>query len=453
MSIVRASDRSRGLHWRTYSRLVVAVWIACGACSSKRQAEAPRDAAVDAAGPGRPNDAAPKDAGSARITRLASSGAQLLVSGSRLGLQLTAANLGDDADVFALHQEFYGVPWAAFESGSAPPAEWAAQMDELANMAKQAGRPVFLSISMLNGARERLAATTRIESGQVKTSDDTSAACYDFAKAPDAASKRNAYLRYVEAMVERFQPEFVNIAIEVNLFFEKCPAAAPGLIEVINAAYAAAKAKRPASSVFPSFQIDHLYGYSKDSCPDATQRDTCFELHYAQLAGIKRDRFAMSSYPFLNQIADPSALPADWFSRAAARGSERPLIAETGWLSTPLVAKMDNGSCATVLSSDESISAAYLMRVLADAARLDMDLVTWWSDRDLVRSELMTDCPCQFDATWCSVLDAFRGPVVANAPQTQFIDEVLLKAFGTMGLRRYDGSTRAAHAAAWAAAR
>jgi hypothetical protein len=245
----------------------------------------------------------------------------------------------------------------------------------------------------------------------------------------------------------------VNIAIEVNLFFEKCPAAVPGLIEVINAAYAAAKAKRPAASVFPSFQIDHLYGYSKDSCPDSTQRSQCFDAHYAQLAGIQRDRFAMSSYPFLNQIGSPDALPADWFSRAAMRGNERALIAETGWLSTPLVAKLDNGSCATVFSFDEASSAAYLSRVLSDAARLDMDLLTWWSDRDLVRSELMTDCPCKFDATWCSVLDAFRGSPVAGVPQAQFTDEVLLKAFGTMGLRRYDGTPKSAHVAAWSAAR
>lgn len=56
-------------------------------------------------------------------------------------------------------------------------------------------------------------------------------------------------------------------------------------------------------------------------------------------------------------------------------------------------------------------SARYLERVLTDAAALDMDLVTWWSDRDLVRTELMTDCPCDFDMSWCAVLDVFRGPV------------------------------------------
>jgi hypothetical protein len=412
----------------------------------------------DAAGPSSddastpPSDAsAPDDASTPAPTRplLATSGAQLLVTGDRLGLQLTAANLADDADVFAVHQEFYGIPWQAFEAGTAPPAEWNALMDEFASQAKAASKPVFLSINMLNGARERLAATTKIENGQVKTNDETSAKCYDFATAPDRTAKREAYLRYVEAMVERFQPAWLNIAIEVNLFFEKCPAARAGLIEVINAAYDAAKAKRSKTLVFPSFQIDHLYGYSQDSCPEPTMRAKCFDDHYAQLSGIRRDRFAMSSYPFLNGVSAPSALPADWFERAAARSNERGLIAETGWLATPLSAKLDNGTCRQVFDYADAASEAFLKRVLGDAARAKLELVTWWSDRDLVPTELMTDCPCEFEPTWCTVLDVFRGPPVAGVPEVRFLNEVLLKAFGTMGLRRYDGTPRAGHLAEW----
>lgn len=255
-------------------------------------------------------DAALRDAGPQPFRPLlASSGAQLLVQGQRLGLQLTAANLADDVDVYAVHQEFYGIPWSAFEGGTAPPREWATLMAELAAGAKQVARPVFLSVSMLNGARERLAATTRIEDGQVKTSDDTTSACYDFATAADRVKKRDAYLRYLDFMLETFEPKYLNVAIEVNLFFEKCPAARAGLIDVINAAYTHAKRDRPGLIVFPSFQIDHLYGYSKDSCPDQNARDSCFDKHYAELAGISRDRFAMSSYPFLNSIGSPGRCP------------------------------------------------------------------------------------------------------------------------------------------------
>ena len=382
--------------------------------------------------------------------RLASAGVQLLVHGPRLGLQLTEADVAQDAAVISMHQEFYGIPWQAFETGSAPPVEWSSLLDEQAAFAH--ARPVFLSISMLNGARERLAATTRIESGQVKTDDTSSAACYDFARAPDAASKKQAYLRYVDDMVARFEPRFLNIAVEVNLFFEKCPAATPGLIAFLDDVYAHVKAQRPALAVFPSFQIDHLYGYSDDSCPDQTDRDACFERAYAQLQDIPRDRFAMSSYPFLSAIGSVDKLPADWFERGARLRNERPVIAETGWLSTPLVARRGS-QCVTVFSFTVDDSAAYLGRVLADSERLNMDLVTWWSDRDLVPSQLMTDGPCNDDATFCSVLDIFRGPEQASAPEVPFLNEVLLKAFGSMGLRAYDGTPKSALMQLWAAAK
>ncbi|HEX4334604.1 MAG TPA: hypothetical protein VH062_01750 [Polyangiaceae bacterium] len=409
--------------------------------SGRGGAESP-DAGVDGSSTARP-----------RAFRLATSGAQLVVTGPDLGLQLTDANVADDADVFDVHQEFYGVPWRELEAGQAPPAEWTARMEALAAAARAAKKPVFLSVTMLDGTRDRLAATTTIDAGQVKTTDDTSDTCYDFHTATDAASKRAAYLRYVALMVDTFAPAYMNVAVEVNLFFEKCAAAAPALRDVANAAYDAVKAKAPSTVVFPSIQIDHLYGYSTDSCANQSARDACFDVNYATLDGLKRDRFAMSSYPYLSGLLDPDALPPDWFTRGAARGGEKPLIAETGWLSTPLVAHARDGTCPSVFDETETTSAAYLSRVLDDADGKGLELVTWWSDRDLLLSSVMTDCPCHLDATWCTVEDIFRGPAQASGTDTQFFGELLMKAFGTMGLRLYDGTPKPMLYSLWERAR
>jgi hypothetical protein len=224
------------------------------------------------------------------------------------------------------------------------------------------------------------------------------------------------------------------------------------VIAVANAAYAEAKKQDPKLRAFPSFQIDHLYGYAKDSCADGMDKNTCFDRNYAQITDLKRDRFAMSSYPYMQgqRVAD---LPADYFERAAARGGEQALIAETGWLSTNLVAQ-NGSSCTTVITSSEQDAADYLTRVLADARRIPLELVTWWSNRDLLPAGLMTNCPCDYDATWCGVVDQFRS--AAGAPLTpgaDLIGEVLLKAFGTMGLRDYDGKLKPKLAAPWKAAR
>lgn len=417
-------------------------------------ADLPTDARSDAApdAGGRP-DSGSGDAGKARAFGLATSGAQLVVQGPDLGLQLTAADVVSDSDLVAVHQEFYGLPWEAFEASTAPPAEWVAQMERLAKLAKDAKKPVFLSISMLNGKRESLAAKTRIEAGQVKTQDDWSTKCYDFASAPDAGQKRAAYQRYVAYMVKLFTPTHLNIAIEVNLFFEKCPAATAGLISLLNEVYREQKKQNAGTLVFPSFQIDHLYGHSDDSCPQPMARDACFDRAYAVIAPIQRDRFAMSSYPYMAGMRSVSDLPADWFRRGPARNRERGLVAETGWPSTPIVVRAKDGSCPTYFSFDERISAAYLARLLEDAEHDELDFVTWWSDRDLVVETLMTECPCRFDATWCTVLDIFRGPASADGSDTQLFGELLLKVFGSMGLRRYDGTPKSMHFAQWSAVR
>ena len=387
-----------------------------------------------------------------RALSLASAGTQLLVTGPDLGLQLTEANLADDVDVVAVHQEFYGVPWEALLNNTEPPPEWMAKMQTLAQHAHAVSERVFLSISMLNGSRNSLAARTTIEAGQVKSQDNWAANCYDFASAADGAQLREAYLRYVERMVELFAPRYLNLAIEVNLFLEKCPDAAAGVVDVANAAYARAKALDPTLLAFPSFQIDHLYGYAKDSCPDGMDKDACFDRNYAQITGFERDRFALSTYPYLQgqRVQD---LPDDWFERGAARGGERALIAETGWLSTDLVAQ--NGTaCTTVITSNEQEAADYLTRVLSDAQRVPLELVTWWSNRDLLPAGLMTNCPCDYDATWCSVVDQFRGAAGGTlTPGADFIGEVLLKAFGTMGLRDYEGALKPKLAEPWSAAR
>lgn len=199
---------------------------------------------------------------------LASAGTQLRIDGPRVGLQLTEANLADDVDLVAVHQEFYGVPWQALVDDVPPPAEWSAQMQALANQAHAVSDRSFLSISMLD------------------------------------------------------------------------------------------------------------------------------------------------------------------------------LVALNG------------PQCNTVIAADDAEAAAYLGRVLADADRIPLELVTWWSNRDLLPSGLMTNCPCDYDPTWCQVVDVFRNaggdPLV---PASAYFGEILLKAFGTMGIRDYDGHAKPALADLWAEAR
>ena len=376
-----------------------------------------------------------------------------MVSGAETGLLLTDADLATDVEVVAVHQEFYGVPWDAFAAGAPPPSVWAGRISRLASSARGAGKRIFLSVSPMDGNRSSLAPRVRVANGLEVVESGWAPRCWDARTAADGATWRDAYVRYVEWMVDLFQPEFLNVGIELNLWDIACPLAWDGMVDVVNAAYDAAKARRPSTPVFPSIQIDALYGLAPGSCPPGTDAGTCYENGYAHLARVKRDRFAMSSYPYLGAVPSLAALPADWFTRAPRRGGERSLIAEAGWLSTPVVAQASTGACFTALTSDETFAAAYLDRLLDDAQASGMDLVTWISDRDLLIAPLMTDCGCHESSEWCAVRDLFRGPSPTGTVDTQLEGELRMKAFGAMGLRTYEGAQKPAVYQRWDDAR
>jgi hypothetical protein len=391
-------------------------------------------------------DAAP-DAGPTRAYWLASTGLQLRLDD---GLQLGQADLATDVDVTAVHQDFYGVPWDAFLADAEPPAAWVADIDAIAADAAAIGKPVFLSLSpTYGGDRHKLAATIVVDGAGYRTDENWKPACYDLRTEPDGAALRQAFARYTAWMVEKLEPRWVNVGIELNLF-QSCGAGWEGMVDLERDAYAAAKAAAPEAVVFASIQIDHLYGRSDGSCAPPATPDECYEDHYAGLARLERDRFAISSYPYL--IFDtPAAIPADWFTRAADRGDERLAIAETGWLATDAVGDLD-GTCVTAIANTPEEQAAYFDRLIDEATAGDVDLVTWWSNRDVIVAAAMTDCPCEFDAGWCELIALFRS-IGGKDPTAQFYGEMLLKIFGTMGIRDYTGAPRQPIYDRWTAAR
>jgi hypothetical protein len=384
--------------------------------------------------------------GPTRGYRLASAGVQAF-PGETLLYQITAADVAVDADVVAIHEEFYGIPWDEFEANQPPPDAWAAEMEELASIGRAQHKDVYLALLI---GREWLADKTAIVGGSIQRVPRWSARCYDFAAAADGAAKRMAYARYVDWMVRKFQPRWVNVAVEVNTFLGNCPAAWPGMVGAERAAYDAAKAAKPDAVVFASFQIDALMGYS--GCPTNKTQQQCYDDNYGQIANVKRDRFGVSTYPhLLEPFRRVSSIPADWFTRAAARGGERAIIAEAGWITDPDVAAL-NGVCTAALASDEAEAVAYLDLLLAAAQERGIELVTWWSDRDIIPASAMTECPCTFDTTWCATEQIVRSSAGPD-PGAQYVAEVLFKMWGTMGLRRYDGSAKPALMSRWTAAR
>jgi hypothetical protein len=350
--------------------------------------------------------------------------------------QAHPVDLATDVDAVSFFGEFYGIPWAGFASDAGPPAAWASTLQALAATFQGLQKPIFLSLAL---GRDGLINDVVVSSDGGFTTRSGWAPCFDFASDGGSAMK-TAYLAYVQWMMAAFRPRWVNVAVEVNLYGSNCPAEWPGVADVVGGAYAAAKATDPGVVAFESFAIEPLYGLS--NCSQTP--DQCYEANYAQIAPLPRDRFGVSAYPY----RDPALLPADYFVRAANRnlqGPERVVLAETGYNSQSIVVGdgVDAGSCVQLITSSEALEVAYLQRVFSDAEANRFELVDWWSDRDLLPGPLMTECPCTYSPDWCAIESVFQlyfGGVQGD---------LLFKAFGSMGLRTYDGTPKPSALSTW----
>src|SRR5262249_62378433 len=165
-----------------------------------------------------------------RAFALASTGAQIRLD---TGLGLYPVDLADDVDVVSIHQDFYGIPWDELRSGAPLPAAWVAAMDELAQQARTIGKPVLLSLAVVGGPGRHYLfdkASTGSD-GRLHTQAAWAAESYDFATAPDGAATRAAYVAYVLWMMDRFDPAWLNVAVEINMFDAACPSASPRLLD------------------------------------------------------------------------------------------------------------------------------------------------------------------------------------------------------------------------------
>jgi hypothetical protein len=381
-----------------------------------------------------------------RSYRLASSGVQLDPAS---GPVTADPDLAGDIDVINVHQDFFGLPWHDFAAGTAPPAAWTAKMAELAAQAHATGKDIFLALAPLDGDRAHLAPDVVASAAGFDVVHAWAPRCYDLATAADGAALRTGYARYVDYMVRLFQPRWTTVAVEVSLFHLSCAAAWDGMVALEHDAYDAARHAAPAAPAFPSIQLDVLNG--RVGCPHDHTADQCYETEYAAIANLARDRFAISTYPYdFAGFARVEDIPADYLTRAAARGGERLLIAETGWLATDVVVTDERAQCRTALASSPAAQAAFFDRVLSDAIDHDIELVTWISNRDFLHPQVMTDCPCTFSQPWCDVVRFVRGQ---GTPIEQRDAEVGFKVFGTMGIRDYTGAPRQPIFDHWTAAR
>ena len=362
--------------------------------------------------------------------------------------------LAPDVDVISVQPEFLGVPFAQFEKNATLPDDdpWAKQMTALANAAKEPGKPLLVQIALV---RANLVGKAVYPDGLVNVEPYWAPSCPDLT-GPDFTNLQQSYLNYAMWVAKTFSPKYFVIMLEPNLYFSTCGGVTPSwkvLVKIENAVYRAVKAAYPSMILFPSFNLESIYGLGALYDQDPTGFD---QAQYDALLAMKRDRLGLVSFPQL--IQNPYKLPLDYYTRIPDRNpnEQKIVLTEVGWNSTTIKVFLPAIATCGARYSEPSFETAFLNLILYSGYVGNFDLITWWSARDELPADVVSACypsakapdfaECNGDV-WCVGANVTRvAPPPGLSPE---VSELAFKAFGSMGLRAYDGTPKTGPLTLW----
>ncbi len=358
----------------------------------------------------------------------------------------------EDKDLLSVHvDDFWGVPWIEFRDGQARPGAWESKWITLTNNVRASGKVLYLAVSPL-GDRKTLAPRVKPDgTTEANWAPVDANGCYRFATDPGASGFKTAYIQYLSYLINLVQPTYVSPAIEMNIQFNRCTGADKAAwIAWYRDVHNALKAAFPALIIFPTFQMEHMYGIAdaQAACAGGLGVAPCFDQRLNEALTIPGDRMAFSTYPvgwkFRSEYS--FSYPTDTYSRVKSATSRKIWISETGWPAVRILTSYKHGtsgSCGADLipasMANDTEMNNYLNWLLGEALNQNFEAVVWWLNRDYLDGATAATCPCSGVNDTCSMTDLFYSVSAAT--------ELSLRVFGNMALRNYDGSPRPAHAA------
>lgn len=373
-------------------------------------------------------------------------------------------NMGE-RDLLSLHvDDFWGVPWdyCTADGCSNLPAAWTNNWQRLAANAKASGKTIYLALSPLTD--RRTLAGRVLPNGTIQSHWSTAVdakGCYRFDSDSAAADFKARYIGYLKYLVNLVGPRYLSPSVEMNIPFAYCPEQKAAWQAWYGDVHTAIKAAYPTLVVFPTFQLEFMYGVAapETRCANASYAQ-CFDLRLHEALGVAADRMALSTYPvgwsFESEFG--FGVPTDTFAKIRQATSRKIWISETGWTVAPLRGQFAHGargSCGPVALpatlnvpgwstpidvANETAQTRYLGQLLEQAHTHGLEAVVWWLNRDYLDAAVAQTCPCApSDSATCTMTQAFYDVGGETA-------EYLLRAFANMGLRRIDGGARPAQA-------
>jgi len=210
---------------------------------------------------------------------MAASGIQAYADGRNITFRNTGpgfpmSDLAQDVDLINIQPEFLGIPYEKFAAGSQLPDgdPWAQQMSDVAKSARQTGKKLLVQIALV---RINLIGNAAYTDGPVQVQASWAPACADLTR-PEYAHVAQAYTNYALWIARTFTPEYYVIMLEPNLYYSSCGGNTPTwryLVKLERDVYRAVKAEFPSMLLFPSFNLEAIYGVN----PLAQIFEFCFD--------------------------------------------------------------------------------------------------------------------------------------------------------------------------------
>jgi hypothetical protein len=261
-------------------------------------------------------------------------------------------------DMLAFHFDNLpiGLPWEALAAGNVT-TELEDYFQPFVALAASVpvGTRLYVAISPLDQGRVTIAP------GSGGASFPASLGAAEF----DNPNVEAGYLRFCQFIVETFDPDYLAILVEGNIYQLQGDAQFQNLNDLYNTVYDVLKADKPELQILSTFQVEFMHGLDQ------------FNL----LAGFadRLDLIGLSMYPSLGGGFEPAEIPANWVSRFADEVSSPIIVSETGYGSEPFV----NVPLNIDAPGSESLQQAYLNWLFEEAMEQNVRLVVWFFPTDL----------------------------------------------------------------------
>ena len=236
------------------------------------------------------------------------------------------------ADAAILH---VSVPYAKLLAGMSPSSIIAGDIQAVVNYHRGKHQEIAITLDLTDGLNRAAEAPELVSLGRSLTEPIVQQRVTEFAL----------------AVSSQIHPAWLGLAAETNLIRAVAPAALYSAVRnTANVTAAALRTANTTSDLFVSVQVEVAWGWVTPAHAYVGIAQDLQDFPFAELLGL-------SSYPYF-VYSDPSAIPADYYSRIRTEAAKPVMVVEGGWTSRNV----------GQIVSTEAVQRNYLVR---QAALLD----------------------------------------------------------------------------------